>query len=250
MKADSSADRGRRRCWCRCRPTSPTPTRILPGMEVGPGSIVRVPLGPREVAGIVWDGDGGRRRSRRSCRPISQVFDCPPLDHDMRRFVDWVAAYTLSPPGMVARMLLRAPAAFDPEPLVEGLQLHGGEPDRMTTARARVLELAADGLGLDALRPRPCGRRFARPSSTGLRDARRVRAGDDPAAAGRRGARPGFRRSPSSTGPAARGGRCAARRASQPAASASRCSTASPARARPRSISRRSPRRSSAASRC
>ena len=40
----------------------------------------------------------------------------------MRRFVDWIAAYTLSPPGMVARMLLRAPEAFDPEPLVEGLQ--------------------------------------------------------------------------------------------------------------------------------
>ena len=32
---------------------------ILPGMKVRPGSIVRVPLGPREVAGIVWDGDGG-----------------------------------------------------------------------------------------------------------------------------------------------------------------------------------------------
>ena len=28
------------------------------GMAVVPGSIVRVPLGPREVAGIVWDGPG------------------------------------------------------------------------------------------------------------------------------------------------------------------------------------------------
>ncbi|HTV69619.1 MAG TPA: hypothetical protein VMF90_13875, partial [Rhizobiaceae bacterium] len=27
------------------------------GMAAQPGSIVRVPLGPREVAGIVWDGD-------------------------------------------------------------------------------------------------------------------------------------------------------------------------------------------------
>ena len=118
---------------------------ILPGMKVRPGSIVRVPLGPREVAGIVWDGDGGGVDPLK-LRPISEIFDCPPVDRDMRRFVDWIAAYTLSPPGMVARMLLRAPAAFDPEPFVDGLQLTSARPDRMTTARARVLELAADGL--------------------------------------------------------------------------------------------------------
>jgi hypothetical protein len=36
----------------------------------------------------------------------------------MRTFLDWVATYTVSPPGLVARMALRAPAAFDPEPNV------------------------------------------------------------------------------------------------------------------------------------
>ena len=57
MKADSSA--------IRTAPVlvpmpadKPYSYSILPGMKVGPGSIVRVPLGPREVAGIVWDGDG------------------------------------------------------------------------------------------------------------------------------------------------------------------------------------------------
>jgi primosomal protein N' (replication factor Y) len=63
----------------------------------------------------------------------------------MRRFVDWVAQYTLSPPGMVARMLLRAPEAFDPEPWTEGIQLTDRRPDRMTGARERVLASAADG---------------------------------------------------------------------------------------------------------
>ncbi|TIW14783.1 MAG: hypothetical protein E5V65_19640, partial [Mesorhizobium sp.] len=28
---------------------------VPPGMHVVPGSIVRVPLGPRQVAGIAWD---------------------------------------------------------------------------------------------------------------------------------------------------------------------------------------------------
>jgi primosomal protein N' (replication factor Y) len=115
------------------------------GMRVVPGSIVRVPLGPRQVAGIVWDGAVENIDSKK-LRPIEQVFDCPPIDHSTRRFVDWVSQYTLSPPGMVARMLLRAPEAFDPEPWIEGLRRTMAEPDRLTSARSRVLETASDGL--------------------------------------------------------------------------------------------------------
>jgi primosomal protein N' (replication factor Y) len=113
------------------------------GETAVPGAIVRVPLGPREVAGIVWDGEAETLDARR-LRPISQVFDCPPIDAPTRRFVDWVAAYTLSPPGMVARMLLRAPEAFDPEPPIEGIVITDLAPDRLTPARRRVLELAGD----------------------------------------------------------------------------------------------------------
>ncbi len=114
------------------------------GMRVRPGSIVRVPLGPRQVAGIVWDGDCGGIDPKK-LRPISQIFDCPPVPEAMRRFIDWISAYTLSPAGMVARMVLRVPAAFDPEPPMEGLRGTGALPDRMTDARRRVLEHAADG---------------------------------------------------------------------------------------------------------
>ncbi|AMS40211.1 primosomal protein N' [Aminobacter aminovorans] len=115
------------------------------GMQVVPGSIVRVPLGPREVAGIVWDGPV-EAVDPKKLRPIAHVFDCPPVNDEMRRLVDWIAHYTLSPPGMVARMILRAPEAFDPEPWTEGLKRSDGEPDRMTAARARVLEMANDGI--------------------------------------------------------------------------------------------------------
>ena len=115
------------------------------GMKVVPGSIVRVPLGPREVAGIVWDTKTDKVEARK-LRPISQAFDCPPVGEATRRFVDWVASYTLAAPGLVARMLLRAPAAFDPEPPLPGLRWTGAEPDRMTDARGRILELARDGM--------------------------------------------------------------------------------------------------------
>jgi len=113
-------------------------------MHVVPGSIVRVPLGPREVAGIVWDSDHGEVDPKK-LKPISEVFDCPPIDQETRRFVDWISTYTLAAPGMVARMLLRAPAAFDPEPWTEGLQRTEILPDRMTAARTRVLQASNEG---------------------------------------------------------------------------------------------------------
>ncbi len=116
------------------------------GISVQPGSIVQVPLGPRQVAGVVWDAETDGVDPKK-LRPITQVFDCPPLAADIRRFVDWVASYTLSPPGMVARMVLRVPAAFDPEPPIPGLRLSDRRPERMTTARQRVLALAEEGFG-------------------------------------------------------------------------------------------------------
>ena len=115
------------------------------GMAVKAGSIVRVPLGPREVAGIVTEGATDSVDAKK-LRPISELFDCPPVDDGMMRFMRWAADYTISPPGMVARMILRVPAAFDPEPPVPGLRFSGQQPERMTGARSRVLVLAGDGL--------------------------------------------------------------------------------------------------------
>jgi primosomal protein N' (replication factor Y) len=116
------------------------------GMHVEPGSVVQVPIGPRQVIGVVWDGGDDASAAKldpKKVRPITLVFDCPPLSKEMRDFIDWVAAYTLSPPGLVARMAIRAPAALDPEPMVEGLRFLGGQPERLTPARTRVMELAA-----------------------------------------------------------------------------------------------------------
>ncbi|MGI8396481.1 primosomal protein N' [Agrobacterium deltaense] len=142
----------------------PSPTRTVPvlvpmpapgpysysvpeDMVVETGSVVQVPLGPRQVFGVVWDDAGEKGVDPKKLRPITKSFECPPLKAEMRRFVDWVAAYTLSPPGLVARMALRAPAAFDPEPMIEGLRLTEGRPERLTPARERVMELAAEGHG-------------------------------------------------------------------------------------------------------
>ncbi len=123
-------------------PTSTPYSYAVPeGMYVEPGSIVQVPLGPRQVIGVVWEGEVDRQLDPKKLRPITTVFDCPPLASEMRRFIEWVANYTLSAPGLVAKMAIRAPAALDPDPMIEGIRYVGGYPEKMTTARARVLEL-------------------------------------------------------------------------------------------------------------
>jgi primosomal protein N' (replication factor Y) len=128
----------------------PTPVpysySVPEGMAVEPGSIVQVPLGPRLVPGVVWDGGDDGKVDPKKLRPIEKVFDCPPLSKEMRDFLDWVAAYTVTPPGLVTRMALRAPTAFDPEPMIEGLRFTGHRPERLTSARERVLELVEEGV--------------------------------------------------------------------------------------------------------
>ena len=149
------SDKSRRTVQRTVQVLVPTPSPVaytyaLPdAMQAVPGALVQVPLGPRQVAGVVWDDDGtGGPVDPKKLRPVTAVFDCPPLTADMRGFISWVARYTLSPPGMVARMALRAPEAFDPEPPVAGIVLTGTQPERMTDARRRVIAMASGTEGM------------------------------------------------------------------------------------------------------
>ncbi len=112
--------------------------------EPVPGQIVQVPLGNRHVAGCIWT-HAPDDVAPDKLKPVSHVFDCPPLTESLQSFIVWVARYTLSPPGMVLRMVLRAPGAYEPLPPHKALRFTGLEPERMTAARNRVLSLARDG---------------------------------------------------------------------------------------------------------
>jgi primosomal protein N' (replication factor Y) len=79
-------------------------------------------------------------------RIVAEKFDCPPLNAELRKFVAWVAHWCVAPPGMVLRMVLRAPGALDPPAPAEGIVHAGGLPQKMTKARAAVLALAKDGM--------------------------------------------------------------------------------------------------------
>lgn len=122
--------------------------RVPDGMELAPGDYVEVPLGPRRVLGVVW-GDGGGAVESGRLKPVVRRFDVPPMTGVARRFVDWVAAYTMTPPGFVLRMAVSVPAALEPpKPLLAYLRRLEAEPPatfKMTDARRRVLALLEDG---------------------------------------------------------------------------------------------------------
>jgi len=100
--------------------------RLPAGMEAPPGSFVVVPLGPRESVGVVWDGEPDPGLPARRLKDIRAVLDAPPMTESLRRFVDWVATYTIAPPGAVLRMAMSAPAALEPPAAKAGWQLAPG----------------------------------------------------------------------------------------------------------------------------
>ena len=112
---------------------------------LAPGTIVAVPLGTRLTLGAVWPAPPDEVAPKK-LREIEQILDAPPLPEVLVRFADWVADYTLSPRGMILRMILRSPQALEPEKPIVGVRVSGSPPDRLTAARKRVLDGAADGL--------------------------------------------------------------------------------------------------------
>ncbi len=149
---------------------------VPPGLALEPGAIVRVPLGRREEIGVVWDdppasrhpdrhaaaptASGGERVAAARLRPVLRRCDVPALPAVARAFIDWVAAYTMSPPGAVLRMTLREHGALEPPApqfawrradsiRAAGRKAEaagaGPEPFRLTPPRRRVLERLAEG---------------------------------------------------------------------------------------------------------
>src|SRR5450432_1792174 len=121
--------------------------RVPRGMELRPGDVVCVPLGPREVVAVVWaENANPDPRLHNRLKDVGEKLDVPPLKDELRSLVDWVANYTLSARGMVLRMTLRMGEHLGPERVRMGVRLIGAAPQRMTPARRRLIDILSDGL--------------------------------------------------------------------------------------------------------
>jgi primosomal protein N' (replication factor Y) len=121
--------------------------RVPEDIELVTGAFVEVPLGKRQVHGVVW-GPGSGDFDETRLKDVTAPCDLPPMGDAMRAFIDWVANYTLYRAGAVLRMAMSVPAALDPPRPVTVYAVGEPVPEhgfRMTPARARVLEEAAAG---------------------------------------------------------------------------------------------------------
>jgi primosomal protein N' (replication factor Y) (superfamily II helicase) len=147
------------------RQTSPRTVRVLlplpladaydysvpESMDVVAGHFVVVPLGKRETIGVVW-GDGTGEVAASKLRDIIGILPALPMAEPLRRLVEWVAAYTLSPPGAVLRMAMGSTSALEAPNTEFVYRAAGsiGEGAKLTSARKRVLEVLKDGPAMAA----------------------------------------------------------------------------------------------------
>ena len=120
---------------------------------LAPGDFVVAPLGRNRFAGVVWDGPAEGAVPDAKLRAVEGRLDAPPMAASMRRFVDWVASYTLSPPGAVLRMAMSVSAALDPPTPAVAYRLNelgaaALSARQLTPGRKRVLELLGHGQAL------------------------------------------------------------------------------------------------------
>ncbi len=115
-------------------------------MALEPGDFVQIPLGQQIKTGVVWDrtDDKNDDFDYTKLKHVISRYDLPPLPEVSRRFIEWVSRYNLMPVGMILRMVMSAPKAFEAEKPRFGVQLAGAPPDRITPARERVLKLVQD----------------------------------------------------------------------------------------------------------
>lgn len=116
------------------------------GMPVETGDYVKIPLGRREVIGVVWDGAPDGNLSPKRLKYILEKYDCPPMSPVQRRFIDWVAQYTMADAGSVLKMALSVPEAVFPQKMTQGYVVSKASHKKPTPQREKVLAAAADGI--------------------------------------------------------------------------------------------------------
>ncbi|MGE0408600.1 MAG: DEAD/DEAH box helicase, partial [Amphiplicatus sp.] len=114
-----------------------------------PGDFVAAPFGSILRCGVVWPGGESDAVDPGKLKKIDGKFDVSRLAPDVIDFVDWTAAYTMSPKGSVLRLVTRAAALAPPQGVI-GYRATGLVPPRLTPKRQAALAAAAGAEPLPA----------------------------------------------------------------------------------------------------
>jgi len=119
--------------------------RVGADLALERGDFVVVPLGAREVLGVVW-GEAVGDVADAKLRDVVARVEAPRLPAVLCDFVAWVAQYCMAPPGSVLRMAMSVAAALEPPRPIAAWRMTGSPPPgRATKERLRVLAALSDG---------------------------------------------------------------------------------------------------------
>jgi len=110
------------------------------------GDIVEVPLARRFEVGVVW-GPGLGDVPEAKLREVVHRLELPALPEVLRKFIDWVAGYTLQPTGSVLRMTLNPARRWPQQKTPTAITASGTQLAALgvkaTPAREKVLMIAS-----------------------------------------------------------------------------------------------------------
>jgi primosomal protein N' (replication factor Y) len=112
------------------------------GLEAAAGDHVCAPLGTRTAHGVVL-GVSEREGVNRPLKPLEARLDETPLPPGTLEFVDWAARYSADAPGCALSIALKGLRAPRPRP-ERKVAVTGHRPEKLTEARARVLDVSAE----------------------------------------------------------------------------------------------------------
>lgn len=116
------------------------------GLNLQPGDYVTVPLGKREIPGVVW-GQGAGEVSPAKLKTVVSKYSLPPMSEECRKFLDWMAAYTMNDRGAVLKMALSVPKALEQPKATTGYKALSPVGERAISPKyRRVIEILSDGI--------------------------------------------------------------------------------------------------------
>lgn len=119
------------------------------GLSVENGDYVIVPLGARNVVGVVWGDGSGDDIKAGKLKDIVTKYDMPPMNEAQRKFIDWSAHYTMTALGAFLKLTLSVPSALEPAKEIKAFRASGkklGEGQSLSPKHQAVMNIAADGL--------------------------------------------------------------------------------------------------------
>lgn len=109
------------------------------------GSIVRVPWGREQQIGVVWKIGKSSNLDDKKIKQVIEVLDFPPLSDELRKFVNFVAAYNMAFLGLTLKMVISAKGAFEGQKTTTLYTLSGKTLSeaklKNSDARWRVMDL-------------------------------------------------------------------------------------------------------------